>query len=181
MSQFRGWLDELLKSAWTACQDTDVLIESPSAMAGLHIAEALQIPYFRAFTMPWSRYAELDRLCALTAIRTRAYPHAFAVPEVKLGGQYNWLSYTMFDSFFWRAISGQVNRWRKHTLGLHSTSQDKMDAHKHPFLYNFSPSVVPPPLDWPEWIHVTCVASRCARIFAAVMHLLARLSQFSIR
>jgi sterol 3beta-glucosyltransferase len=24
-----------------------------------------------------------------------------------------------------------------------------------PFLYNFSPSVVPPPLDWTEWIHVT--------------------------
>jgi sterol 3beta-glucosyltransferase len=24
-----------------------------------------------------------------------------------------------------------------------------------PFLYNFSPSVVPPPLDWTEWVHVT--------------------------
>ena len=24
-----------------------------------------------------------------------------------------------------------------------------------PFLYNFSPSVVHPPLDWTEWIHVT--------------------------
>ena len=24
-----------------------------------------------------------------------------------------------------------------------------------PFLYNFSPNVVPPPLDWTEWIHVT--------------------------
>lgn len=24
-----------------------------------------------------------------------------------------------------------------------------------PFLYNFSPKVVPPPLDWTEWIHVT--------------------------
>lgn len=30
-----------------------------------------------------------------------------------------------------------------------------MEAHKHPFLYNFSPSVVPPPLDWMEFIHVT--------------------------
>ncbi len=26
---------------------------------------------------------------------------------------------------------------------------------KVPFLYNFSPNVVPPPLDWTEWIHVT--------------------------
>ena len=30
-----------------------------------------------------------------------------------------------------------------------------MEPHKIPFLYNFSPSVVPPPLDWPEWIRVT--------------------------
>ena len=68
--QFRGWLDDLLKTSWEACQGTDVLVESPSAMGGFHIAEALRIPYFRAFTMTWSR--------------TRAYPHAFAVPEHKV-------------------------------------------------------------------------------------------------
>lgn len=27
--------------AWKACLDADVLLESPSAMAGVHIAEAL--------------------------------------------------------------------------------------------------------------------------------------------
>lgn len=68
--QFRGWIDDLLKTSWEACQGTDVLIESPSAMGGIHIAEALAIPYFRAFTMTWTR--------------TRAYPHAFAVPEHKV-------------------------------------------------------------------------------------------------
>lgn len=140
-SKFRGWIDDLLSSAWVACQDTDVLIESPSAMAGIHIAEALRIPYFRAFTMPWSR--------------TRAYPHAFAVPEHKMGGAYNYITYVMFDNVFWRAISGQVNRWRKMELGLRGTSIDKMQANKVPFLYNYSPSVVPPPLDYPDWIRVT--------------------------
>jgi sterol 3beta-glucosyltransferase len=53
--QFRGWLDDLLITSWKACQDTDILIESPSAMGGYHIAEALGIPYFRAFTMTWTR------------------------------------------------------------------------------------------------------------------------------
>ena len=53
--QFRGWLDDLLATSWEACQGTDVLIESPSAMGGYHIAEALGIPYFRAFTMTWTR------------------------------------------------------------------------------------------------------------------------------
>lgn len=140
-AKFRTWIDELLKSAWQACQDSDLLIESPSAMAGIHIAEALKIPYFRAFTMPWTR--------------TRAYPHAFAVPEHKIGGAYNYYSYVMFDNVFWKAISGQVNRWRKKELGLRSTNLDKMQPNKVPFLYNFSPHVVVPPLDYSDWVRVT--------------------------
>ncbi|KAL8633249.1 hypothetical protein Q9189_000970 [Teloschistes chrysophthalmus] len=139
--KFRGWIDELLSSAWSACQNSDILIESPSAMAGIHIAEALGIPYFRAFTMPWTR--------------TRAYPHAFAVPDHKMGGAYNYITYVMFDNVFWKAIAGQVNRWRKKELGLRSTNLDKLQPNKVPFLYNFSPSVVVPPLDYSDWIRVT--------------------------
>jgi sterol 3beta-glucosyltransferase len=97
-------------------------------MAGIHIAEALQIPYFRAFTMPWTR--------------TRAYPHAFAVPEHKMGGSYNWMTYTLIDTVFWKATSGQINRWRKKTLGLTSTSLKEMEPDKVPFLYNFSSALV---------------------------------------
>lgn len=140
-SKFRGWIDELLSSGWQACQGSDLLIESPSAMGGIHIAEALGIPYFRAFTMPWTR--------------TRAYPHAFAVPEHKMGGAYNYITYVMFDNVFWKAIAGQVNRWRKKELGLAATSLEKMQPNKVPFLYNFSPSVVVPPLDYSDWIRVT--------------------------
>lgn len=140
-SKFRGWLDDVCSSAWKACQGADVLIESPSAMAGIHIAEALEIPYFRAFTMPWTR--------------TRAYPHAFSVLEKKMGGGYNNITYITFDAIFWAAISSQINKWRRRELGLQNTSQAKMQANSRPFLYNFSPSVVPPPLDWPDWIRVT--------------------------
>lgn len=60
-----------------------------------------------------------------------------------------------FDQVFWRAISGQVNSWRKKVIGIPSTNLEKLQPNKAPFLYNFSPSVVPPPLDWHEWIHVT--------------------------
>ncbi|KAA8893965.1 hypothetical protein FN846DRAFT_1002396 [Sphaerosporella brunnea] len=140
-SRMRGWLDGLLDSAWYACQGSDLLIESPSAMAGVHIAEALEIPYFRAFTMPWTR--------------TRAYPHAFAVPEHKMGGAYNYFTYIIIDNVFWKATAGQVNKWRKKRLGLPSTNLDKLQINKIPFLYNFSPSVVIPPLDYSDWIRVT--------------------------
>ena len=140
-SKFRGWLDTLLESAYVACKGSDLLIESPAAMCGIHIAEALSIPYFRAFTMPWTR--------------TRAYPHAFAVPGHKMGGTYNWMSYTLFDNVFWAATASQINRWRRKVLGLKPTSLEKLQQNKVPFLYNFSPSVVVPPLDFSDWVRVT--------------------------
>lgn len=141
VQKFRGWIDDLLKTSYESCKGSDLLIESPSAMAGIHIAEALKIPYYRAFTMPWTR--------------TRAYPHAFAVPEHKMGGSYNYMTYVMFDQVLWRGTASQINRWRRRTLGLPPTNLDKMEQHKVPFLYNFSPTIVPPPLDWYEWIRVT--------------------------
>ena len=140
-SKFRSWLDGLLNTALAACKDSDLIIESPSAMCGIHIAEALEIPYFRAFTMPWTR--------------TRAYPHAFVVPNRKLGGGYNYMTYTFFDNMFWQSIASQINRWRGKALGLGPTSLDKLQQNKVPFLYNFSPSVVVPPLDFSDWIRVT--------------------------
>ncbi len=151
MLKFRGWLDDLLLSCWQACQGSDLIIESPSAIAGIHVAEALQVPYFRAFTMPWTR--------------TRAYPHAFAVPGSKAGGNYNYIvsgqpscreaianalpfhqSYVIFDQVFWRASAGQINRWRQQHLQLKPTNYDLLEQHKAPFLYNFSPHLVPKPL-----------------------------------
>jgi sterol 3beta-glucosyltransferase len=64
-------LSLVLLDSWESCQGADVLLESPSAMSGVHIAEALSmsghsyysivynlfadIPYFRTFTMPWTK------------------------------------------------------------------------------------------------------------------------------
>ncbi|CAG8546394.1 14762_t:CDS:10 [Acaulospora morrowiae] len=141
MSNFRVWLDDLLETSWKACQNTDLIIESPSAMSGIHIAEALGIPYFRAFTMPWTR--------------TRAYPHAFAVPDHDLKAPYNYSSYVLIENAFWLAIAPQVNRWRKHTLKLRNTSMEKMDPSTVPFLYNFSKCIVPKANDWADWVTVT--------------------------
>lgn len=87
--------------------------------------------------------------------KTRAYPHAFVVPTQKLGGNYNMMTYVMFDNIFWQAVSGQINRWRKKRLNLPSTNVEKMQADKVPFLYNFSPSVVIRPLDFNHWIRIT--------------------------
>ncbi|QLL31226.1 hypothetical protein HG536_0B00870 [Torulaspora globosa] len=142
-SRFRGWITSLLDTSWVACKSLqlDILIESPSAMAGIHIAEALEIPYFRAFTMPWTR--------------TRAYPHAFIVPDQKRGGNYNYLTHVLFENLFWKGISGQVNKWRLESLGLNRTNLDMLQQGKVPFFYNVSPTVFSPSVDFSEWIKVT--------------------------
>lgn len=141
LGTFRQWLDDLLNDAWDACQDADVLIESPSAMAGIHISEALGIPYFRAFTMPWTR--------------TSLYPQAFMVPAFEMGPQFNYSTYVLFDNIMWKASARQINRWRKKRLGLGATDQSSLSVSKVPFLYNFSPAVVPKPLDWYDDITIT--------------------------
>lgn len=142
-ANFKSWISELLKTAWEACVrlKIDVLVESPSAMAGIHIAEALQIPYMRAFTMPWTR--------------TRAYPHAFIVPDQPMGGNYNYMTHVLWENVFWKGISGQVNKWRIETLKLPKTNLELMQQNKVPFLYNVSPTIFPPAIDFCEWVKVT--------------------------
>ncbi|CAD6975346.1 unnamed protein product [Tilletia controversa] len=134
IGKFRDWLDELLRESWEQCQGADLLIESPSTMSGIHVAEGLGIPYFRAFTMPWTP--------------TSAYPQAFSVPPFEMGPSYNALSYALFDSIMWRATSGQINRWRKHMMGLKATDSSELAINQVPFIYNFSEAVVPFPNDW---------------------------------
>jgi hypothetical protein len=80
VSQFRGWVDDLLKTSWEACQGTDVLIESPSAMGGYHIAEALGIPYFRAFTMTWTRTRYVESLVGISVLILSAFSERTHMP-----------------------------------------------------------------------------------------------------
>lgn len=141
MSKFRHWLDELLRGIMEQCWDADLIIESPSTFGGIHVAEAIDCYYMRAFTMPWTR--------------TTKYPQAFSVPGVDLGPQYNVMTYNVFDQILWLSSSGQINRWRKHMLHLRPTDLAKLHQSSVPFMYNFSPAVVPPPLDWGDRIKVT--------------------------
>jgi hypothetical protein len=43
---FYNDINSVLLDSWEGCKDADVLLESPSAMAGVHIAEALSMFVF---------------------------------------------------------------------------------------------------------------------------------------
>jgi sterol 3beta-glucosyltransferase len=94
----------------------------------MHVAEKLRIPFFRAFTMPWTR--------------TKVYPHPFGVSEKNLGSGYNYMTYAMIEKCIWAGISPLVNSWRKKELGLEPFNVNVLSENSAPFLYSFSSSVV---------------------------------------
>lgn len=120
LANFRDWLDELLREIVEQCSDADLIVESPSTFDGIHAAEALGISYMRAFTMPWTK--------------TAAYPQAFCVPKIEMGGAYNTASYGMYDQLIWGASSGQINRWRRRMLGLAPTTRAGLHIDRVPFM-----------------------------------------------
>jgi hypothetical protein len=64
-------------------------------------------------------------------------------------------SYKLFDRLTWLLIRDKVNLWREKQLGLQSTTLAELRLSEVPFLYNFSPSVLPKPSDWGDHVHVT--------------------------
>ncbi|NOY98692.1 MAG: glycosyltransferase family 1 protein [Chloroflexi bacterium] len=143
-------LFQVFDDYWRACQDADLLLfHVLAALPAASIAEKLGIPAYPAY---------LQHVHA-----TRAYPSPMATPLPlalsSLDGTYNRLTYAIGDWAFWRIIRPLINRWRERTLGLPPYPRQSpfkgWQEQPLPFLYGFSPSVVPPPAEWGERVHVT--------------------------
>ena len=137
-------LTNLLLDCWDACQGTNAIIATPAAMGGVHVAERLGVPLLHAFSLPWTR--------------TRAFPNPFAVPSVKLGGSYNYMTYLAIEQAAWRPLHTIINNWRVQSLGLSAIAPTRGGYVHHrriPYIYSFSQHLIPKPFDWPEHITVT--------------------------
>eukprot|EP01103_Thecamoeba_quadrilineata_P013733 TRINITY_DN3901_c0_g1_i1.p1 TRINITY_DN3901_c0_g1~~TRINITY_DN3901_c0_g1_i1.p1 ORF type:complete len:877 (-),score=158.58 TRINITY_DN3901_c0_g1_i1:51-2645(-) len=151
IAKFTSFIEDLLETSWQACQsfNTQVLIQNPPTMAGVHIAEKMKIPFFTAFTMPWSR--------------TEEFPSPFAVPNVPLVGSvgvYNYSTFIAVDNGIYLPLRSIINEFRVKRLelpylGIGSHGSSLLHYRKVPFLYCWSPSVVNKPTDWGDHIHVT--------------------------
>jgi sterol 3beta-glucosyltransferase len=132
-------LRSLLDAAWKACQDTDVIISMPSVLGGSHIAEKLGIPCFSIWTS--------------ASTPTREFPHSWSRWRHQrwLGGALNQFSYWIMAAIYGLTLMPTINQWRKETLHLPPAAESS----PIPTLYMFSPSVVPPPPDWGDHIHIT--------------------------
>lgn len=143
---FKPIFRRTLAEEWEAARDAEAIVYHPQAVGGYHIAEALGIPGVMADPLPmW--------------VPTAYFPN-LAAPDPGLGGRYNRLTYRVM-ALLTRAMYGSVvTRWRRNVLGLprrplFADELVRADGRRVPVLLGFSPSVLPPPPDWPESVRVT--------------------------
>jgi UDP:flavonoid glycosyltransferase YjiC (YdhE family) len=143
-SMANALIEQVLTGSLKACQGTDAIIHSAFGFGGFYIAKKLKVPSIAAFIMPFTR--------------TRAFP-SITMPQLRLGGLYNWLSHIFFEQLFWQMFKPGVEKWLRESLGLPPPSfmGDFGTMHKRGYtiVYGYSPAVVPKPPDCGERIHVT--------------------------
>jgi sterol 3beta-glucosyltransferase len=127
-----------------ACMGTEAIIYSAASMAGPHIAESLGVPCFATWFHPITP--------------TSAFPSP-VLDQVKLGSFSNKMTYIFLEQLIWQFLKRPINRLRESKLGLAQVPllgpYVQQRKQKLPYLYCYSPSVVPKAPDWPNWIHVT--------------------------
>jgi sterol 3beta-glucosyltransferase len=128
----------MLTAAWQACRDASALLVALPTLWGVDIAEALGVPLVVAPLQP------------LTP--TSAWPSALLPFTRSLGPHANRLSHRLLGMAIWLPWRAIFGRWRARELQLAPARGDHLAralAAGVPFVYGFSPWLVPPPQDWP--------------------------------
>jgi UDP:flavonoid glycosyltransferase YjiC (YdhE family) len=134
-------MERLNNDALAACRGYDALLYNvPLSISGHTIAEALGIPGIPTAVAPYHA--------------TRAFP-SIITPSLPLqGGAVNWLSGAAALQVLWMMFRSHMNRWRRTRPDLARLPLRNplraMTRQGVPWLYGFSPSVIPAPADWPE-------------------------------
>lgn len=138
-------MSDILDSCWCACQGAGAIVYSPLAWAGYSIAEKLDIPSFVAALQPMTP--------------SHFFSSVWSPRRLKLGATYNRFTHYLAAQAYWFFNKPFINRWRKDTLTLpllpNTGPYSQERWRQQPFLYGYSPSVVPKPPDWPGTAHVT--------------------------
>ncbi|MNV46237.1 4'-demethylrebeccamycin synthase [compost metagenome] len=122
-----GWMRQA-DAAAAGCDA--VLTGGLAAFVGLTVAEHHGLPVIGTGMIP------------LTP--TAGFPSPF-LPRLRLPGALNRLSYTLVNQAVWRTFRRPINAARR-ALGMPGRASLWRDL---PMLYGISPSLLPPPPDWP--------------------------------
>ncbi|HLB45677.1 MAG TPA: glycosyltransferase [Anaerolineales bacterium] len=138
---------EALDDFWQAAQDADFVVQTLGGHGGIEVASQRDLPMAFAFLQPFAH--------------TRSFPSFFLGPvRLSLGGSYNYLTHMLMDRVLWLMYGEPTNKWRASRLGLspwrsYSEMHNARRGFGTPWLFAYSPSVMPKPSDWAEYLHIT--------------------------
>lgn len=128
------------------CRGCDVIVFHAHMYVASAIAEHLGIMGIQAYNTP--------------VTPTSRFPSYIRFRHSKRTSSFtNRLSFLMRDIVTWLPYRSTINKWRRDRLacpplGVMGPYRD-MDARQCPLLYSISPSMLPCPDDWPDWVHMT--------------------------
>ncbi|KAI1123670.1 sterol glucosyltransferase [Nemania abortiva] len=151
----RKMVAQMLEGCWQACISPDprtgvpfvanAIIANPPSFAHIHCAQALGVPLHLMFTMPW------------TSTRVFSHPLANMKTKSENQGKANFVSFSMVEWMTWQGLGDIINDWRN-SIDLEpvplTEGPNLAETLKIPFTYCWSPSLIPKPFDWPEYIDV---------------------------
>jgi sterol 3beta-glucosyltransferase len=134
-----GTFGAVLADCWAVARRSgaQMIVHNGQILAGPHIAEALGIPAVLAVPLPMY-------------LPTRAFPWPGQQLPTWLPARLNKATYLGMKipaAMFGRVVDG----WREHTLGL----PRRPDGTAAALLHAFSPTLIPPPDDWPRTVTTT--------------------------
>jgi UDP:flavonoid glycosyltransferase YjiC (YdhE family) len=135
-----------MADSWKACQSSEAIIGTAYTSWGYDIAQKLGIPFYFAALMPQSANPD--------------FPFPSLPPTLPLGGFLNSLTYPVLLEGFGLMFRKSINQFRQTTLQLSPLPRwtglyGRLDKAGVPYLYGFSPTVVPKPSNWETRLHVT--------------------------
>jgi sterol 3beta-glucosyltransferase len=143
-------MSDALNEFWQAAQEADFVVQTPSGHGVVEVASQRGIPMAFAYLQPFAP--------------TRAFPSFFGsalgLLRLPLGGGYNYLTHQLTDHLVWLVYGDSLNKWRAKHWGLPpwrslSEMRRARRSFETPWLFGYSPSVLPKPPDWDETYHVT--------------------------
>src|SRR3712207_6455783 len=143
-------MEQNLQECLAACRDGEAIVYSPVGFLGYYVAGALSTPRVGAALYPLFN-------------RTRYFPSSIVPigkvrPRRTFGSIYNYLTYLFSEQLFWQSFRAPASRAIKDHLQLSTGFWGpfgEMTRQREPMLFGWSPSVLPHPPDWGNWLHTT--------------------------
>jgi sterol 3beta-glucosyltransferase len=145
IAQRRYFMEGVAEDEWRAAQGADAIVFKYSWFAGYSLAEKLQVPCVAAMPFPMTP--------------TDAFPCFWLFGGHDRGRWGNRLIWSLSEQVTWQIGRGEDNRLRRELLDIPRLPLlgplGRQEREAMPVLYAYSPTLLPPPPDWPPRFRVT--------------------------